>query len=212
MSAPVAAALLVIVFAGTSLLRDALPSPWSRVALFLPALLLGLLAFELARYDHGHADALFWIAFVGAPLAAIFGGAAWGSRRFYGWPDLGKHPPRAAAWAAVLMLGVLVGTRVRVEDVAVSEARAEPLRAAISTWLQKRGTPPTSMETVCPDPPSTRMGWLDPPAYVYGLDGNGRPTLSFPLGGGLQRILNVADGTWRTGTRAPATAEEEAGP
>ncbi|MFO0932401.1 MAG: hypothetical protein U1E39_06790 [Planctomycetota bacterium] len=131
------------------------------------ALLLLLAGVELARNDHGFADVVFPIAFVAAPVLVIFGGSAAGVRRFYGWPDLGPTPGRLAAVASALLVGVLVGTRVREADVEVSMARGRDVALALAGRHEGTGVWPARLEDLFPDPPRTRLGWIAPPPFTW---------------------------------------------
>ncbi len=208
MSASLAACLLVVSFAAASLCVDSLKK-WRHAPLAALCAVCFALWMELARYDHGHGDVLFSIGWVGAPIVAIFGGASWGTRRFYGWPDLGPHPSRAGALAAFIVLGVLVGSQVKVGDVETSMQGADALRA---TWRQAgaraAGGFPTTIEAFAPDAPRTSMGLFAPPAFLYGLD-EGQPVIGFPLGGDsymvrpLPKTPDGAEPSWRRQRRAP---------
>lgn len=189
MSDGLLAALLLAAFLTATILGGVLRPrlAWIPIAVVALACFAGFL--ELARYDHGHADLLTWVGFVGAPVCAILGGAAWGSRRFYGWPDLGPHPSRLALVSAAVLVGVLVGSRVREQDIEVSKARVEALRAnrraTKVTWLEDYGFPPRS-----------RMGLLDPPPISSSTDGKGREVISFPISSRSALALGRDDGKW----------------
>src|SRR5688500_7459276 len=113
------AALLLAAFLAATTLTDRMP-PRLR---WLPMTLLGIAFFagglEFARYDHGHPLILPWVGFVIAPVGAILGGASWGTRRFYGWPDFGPHPSRVGLACGAILFGVLLGAGMRVDDVHV---------------------------------------------------------------------------------------------
>jgi hypothetical protein len=149
-----------------------------RLPLLGYAIVLLLAGVELARNDHGLAEVVFPVAFVAAPILVIFGGAAAGVRRFYGWPDLGPTPGRLAAVAAALLVGVLVGTRVREADVEASMGRGREIAIAMA-WRQRgTGAWPARIEDLFPDPPRTRLGWIAPPPFAWDP---ATTRLSFPV-------------------------------
>ena len=131
-----------------------------------------LLFFELARFDQGYATVLYWIGFIVAPVITIFGGAAWGSRRLYGYPDLGPHPSRAALVAVAVLAGVLVGLEQKHSDIQKTEQ-------AVKTWVEagEKGTPPR-----------THLGFLAPPDPIKGLDEDGADVWGFPVGNDRWRL------------------------
>ena len=142
-----------------------------RLPLLGYALLLLLAGVEFARNDHGFAGVVFPIAFVAAPVLVIFGGSAAGVRRFYGWPDLCPTPGRLAAVAAALLLGVLVGTRVREADVEASMGRGREVAIALAWRRQGTGTWPARIEELFP-----KGGSIDVEALVAnGAVRKGRP-------------------------------------
>lgn len=153
------------------------PARGAALPLLALAAVLLLAGVELARNDHGLATVVFPVAFVAAPVLVIFGGAAAGARRFYGWPDLGPTPGRLAAVAAALLLGVLVGTRVREADVEASMARGRALAATLAARRAATGAWPARLEDVGA-PPTTRLGWVAPPPFAWDPS-TGR--LSFPV-------------------------------
>jgi hypothetical protein len=167
----------------------------------LPRLVLAAVAavafaasLELTRYDHGTGRAFFWVAFVAAPVVVIFGAAAAGVRRWYGWPDLGPGPGRAALVASAVVLGVLVGTRVHENDVLATQARGSRLAQVVRAWRDAHGAWPARLDDLA-DVPTTRMGALRPPPFRYEREG---PTLSFPIGAETWLTLDVAaEGAWR---------------
>ena len=189
MTAPLLGLLLVLGFFGLEALGERLVPRLSRGPLVLYGLALALFGMEIARYDRGHADWSLWICFVGAPVLVIFGGAAAGARRGYGWPDLGPTPGRLAAVAGALLVGVLLGAQVHASDVEASEARGLEVRAALRAYEAAHGAPAKSVEDALPAAPRTRMGWFSPPPYAW--DPATR-TLSFPVGGGFARALDAA--------------------
>ena len=164
---------------------------WPNGTKWIPhALLAGiafLLFYELARYDQGHAEVLYYVAFIFAPLSTIFGGAAWGSRRLYGWPDLGPHPSRAALVSAAVLIGVLAGLDKKPMDIQASE---EVLR----TWVQQGATG---------EPPRTTLGFVAPPYPRKGVDEKGLEVWGFPVGNQRWRLLEVEGMTWRWTEIAP---------
>ncbi len=207
MSDTLLAALLLVPFYAATLATEALP----RRLCWLPLGVLSAASFvlflELTRYDHGHAQFLFAVGTIGAPLGAIFGGASWGTRRFYGWPDLGPHPSRLALWSLAILLGVLVGSRQREQDVLVSQERGEALRQQVAAWREAHGgTDPASLAEAAPQAPRTRMGCFAPPAFELALDARGVPSIAFPISSQHELRLPLAGGAWegvRRGRGAP---------
>jgi hypothetical protein len=196
--AALAGCALLVLFLAATLAADALPR---RVA-WLPIALLALLAFagamELARWDHGHPEVLLAIGSVAAPIVLIFGGAAWGTQRFYGWPDFGRHPPRAALVAAAVVTGVLAGARIWEQDLHESRIRAEDLRARVLAWRDAhQGAWPDALADAAPEAPRTRLGLLDPPPFSYGAEAGGARVLSFPVSRDREMVLSLEDGSWR---------------
>lgn len=172
---------------------------WIPMALLVAALFAG--ALELARYDHGHARLLTWVGWVGAPVGAILGGAAWGTRRFYGWPDLGPHPSRVGLASAAVLLGVLVGSSVKRADVEESQARGEALRTAVLAWQAAHGGAlPATLDEAAPRAPRTRMGGFDPPSFT--LDAAGK-AITFPITSHALLRLDLERGTWLRTERRP---------
>jgi hypothetical protein len=167
-----------------------------RAALGVAALGLAAAATELARWDHGAPDAFFAVAFVVAPVVLIFGAAAAGARRWYGWPDLGPLPGRAACLAGAVVAGVLLGVRVGESDVAETQARGARLAREIRAWRDVHGRWPSRLEEAVEDPPRTRLGALAPPPFRWDA---AETTLSFPLARGAALVLDVRDdrATWR---------------
>ena len=190
MSAATLACLLLAAFFGLELARPHLPAVARRLLTLAFALLLAAGAMEIARYDHGHPDWLQWIGWVGAPVIVIFGAAAAGVRRWYGWPDLGPLPGRLALLAGAILVGVLVGSQVKPSDVDVSVERAETLRRAIAAWRDAHGGAwPARLEDAAPDAPRTRMGWVAPPPFAYDP---GTKTLAFPIRTGAEAQVDLA--------------------
>jgi hypothetical protein len=182
--------ILLAALLAASWLADRLPSPWRSFPVPVLAVLVGLFAAETARYDATRGETLYWVGLVAAPVVAIFGGAAAGVRRWYGWPDLGPLPGRAAAVAGLLLLGVLVGGRGKETDVRVTIARGDGIRDAVQAWRSTRGGAwPASLAEAAPDAPRTRMGLLDPPPFAY--DPATR-RLAFPLDGRRRLTLDLA--------------------
>lgn len=179
MSAASLGCLLLAAFFGLELLATRLPKRVRLVPLALFALGLGLCAVEFARYDHGHGDWVLWIAFVFAPVLVIFGGAAAGVRKWYGWPDLGPIPGRLAAVAGALLLGVLVGTQIKSSDVELTRERGEALRRVVLAFRDAHGGAwPATLSEAAPDAPATRMGAFSPPPFAYDA---AKHELRFPL-------------------------------
>jgi hypothetical protein len=178
MVAALVGAGLLVLFVLAEAWGERLPGRGRRVPLLAYALLLLLAGVELARNDHGLAGIVFPVAFVAAPILVIFGGAAAGVRRFYGWPDLGPTPGRLAAVAAALLVGVLVGTRVREADVEASMGRGREIAIALAWRKQGTGTWPARIDDLFPDPPRTRLGWLAPPPFAWDP---ATARLSFPV-------------------------------
>lgn len=204
MSPLMAVTALVVLFAGASLLADTLRPRWRPV----PLLILGAGVFavllELTRWDHGLTDAYWMLSLVVAPIVLIFGGAAWGTRRFYGWPDLGHHPSRAAFVALCMLLGVLVGKQLHEDDVRASQRRAESVRAAVIAWRNAHeGTYPANLADAIDPVPSTALGALAPPPLAYGRDQAGRPLLAIPLRADAWLALDLDSGAWALRRSAP---------
>lgn len=196
------AALLLLPFYAATLATDAVPRRirWLPLGLLCA---LSLVAFwELARYDHGHGQLLFQVGTIGAPLGAIFGGASWGTRRFYGWPDLGPHPSRLGLWCLAILLGVLIGTQQREQDVAISKERGEDLRLQVAAWSAAHGgQAPASLAEAVPQAPRTRMGWLAPPPFELSADAKGAPRLGFPVSSRHALWVPLAGGEWEAARR-----------
>ena len=193
----VLAVLLLLVFAALDALGDRLPPRARRLPLALYAVALGFLGMEWARWDHGRPEWLRGIGWIGAPVVVIFGGALWGVRKWYGWPDLGPVPGRLAGVAAALLVGVLLGTRAKASDVETTLARGDAVAHDVLAWRDAHGGRwPASLEETGRRAPSTLMGLLDPPTFRYEPDG---PRLSFPLSTGreLVRDLSPADAKWK---------------
>lgn len=182
MAVPVVVAAFVVLFWGASALAERL----RRGAQWVPHALLAALAFvlffEITRYDQGYPELLTWIGFLVAPVLAIFGGAAWGSRRLYGWPDLGPMPSRIALVAAAVLVGVLLGMRQKPDDIRESEN-------ALKGWVQAGAQG---------DPPATKLGFLAPPIAEKGVDAKAGATWGFPVGNHHWRVLHVTDMSWHT--------------
>lgn len=188
---------LVTVFAGASLLSDTLRPRWRPVPMVLLGAALFAIFLELTRFDHGHGQAYWWIGYVFAPVILIFGGAAFGSRRFYGWPDLGATPSRAAFTALCILIGVLVGTNMRATDVTSSRAKAETMRTELLAWRDANGGAfPKQLEDALPSVPRTELGMLAPPPYAYGQDGRGRAVLAIPFGPESWLTIDLESGKW----------------
>jgi hypothetical protein len=179
--APALGAVLLVAFLALEALTERMKR-WRWLPLGVLGLVLGAAGMELARYDHGQPDWLLWIGWVGAPVATIFGGALWGARRWYGWPDLGPAPGRLAAVASALLVGILVGSRVKESDVTESMRRADLYAATVRENEFRR------VMTMGTEYERTAMGWFAPPRYAYD---EGTGILSFPIGGGRQMTLDV---------------------
>jgi len=185
-----AGALLVAAFLAAQALGDRLGGRARRVPLLVLALVGAAAAFELARYDHGWHRALYGVAFVGAPILTIFGGAAAGVRRWYGWPDLGPTPGRLATVSAAILLGFLFGTNAKQADVAATIHRGDTLALAVRAHRTAHdGTWPARLEEATPDVPRTHMGALAPPAFDWDAATH---VLGFPVGGGRSARLDLA--------------------
>jgi hypothetical protein len=192
---PLLVAALALVFAGLHGLAARMPPRRRSLPFWAFGVLLGAATFEATRYDHGRGDLLFAVAYVAAPVVAIFGGALWGARRFHGWPDLGPAPGRAAGVAALAMLGVLAGTSMRERDVRATERRAEALREeVVALRAGGGGAWPPALPAGAP---RTRLGWWDPPPFAYEVSGD-RATLRFRLSSGRSRALDLEKGEWTT--------------
>jgi hypothetical protein len=200
MSAPLLAALTLVPFYFATMATDALPVRLRWLPLGGLCALSFAATFELTRFDHGHEEALFLVGALGAPIGAILGGAAWGTRRFYGWPDLGPHPSRLGLWCAAILLGVLAGTRQKADDVAVSQARGDEIARKVLAWREAHGgAVPPSLEAAVPDAPRTRMGWLAPPAYTLHAEPGGALVLEFPVSSTFSRRRLLASEEWTRG-------------
>ncbi len=196
MSAASLGCLLLATFFGLELLSTRIPKRARLLPHALFALALGVGAVELARYDHGHGDWTLWIAFVFAPVIVIFGGAAAGVRKWYGWPDFGPIPGRLAAVAGTLLVGVLVGTQVKASDVEITRERGEGLRRAVIAWKDAHaGAWPATLAEAATDAPTTRMGGFAPPPFAYDA---AKHELRFPLNADLDARNDLAakDSKW----------------
>jgi hypothetical protein len=164
------------------------------------AVLLGLAAFDLARYDHGLGDAVFAVAWVGAPVAAIFAGALWGTRRLYGWPDLGPLPGRVAASAVAILVGFFIGTRIAdIHDIPESKRIAEGLRNRVVSWRSDNaGQWPDSLDDAGFREVKSAMGTVMPPPIGYEREGGGA-VLVVPLSRGKRLVLDLETGSWSGG-------------
>ncbi len=190
MSAAALACLLLAAFFAFELARPRLTAVARRLLTFAFLLLLAAGAMEIARWDHGHPDWLLWIGWIGAPVIVIFGAAAAGVRRWYGWPDLGPLPGRLALLGAAVLGGVLLGSQVKPSDVDATIERGETLRRAIATWRDAHGGAwPARLEEAVPDAPRTRMGWVAPPPFAYDP---GTKTLAFPIRTGAEAQVDLA--------------------
>lgn len=203
------AALTLLPFYAATLATDRLPPRWRPLPMAVLCLLSLAAACELTRYDQGRGQLLFLVGTVGAPLGAIFGGASWGTRRFYGWPDLGPHPSRLGLWCLALLLGVMVGSQLREGDVRESQARGDALLARVQAWRAAHpGAAPASLEAIAPDAPPTRMGWLAPPAFALVTEPGGGLALSFPVATHVDMRRKLDGGGWELlRARAPAARQ-----
>lgn len=190
MSAATLACLLLAAFLGVELARPRLrPRPLRLLVLGL-ALVVAAGGMEIARWDHGHPDWLLWIGWIGAPVTVIFGGAAAGARRWYGWPDLGPLPGRLALLAGAALVGILLGSQVKLSDVRATLERGEGVRRSIAAWREAHGGAwPARLEEAVPDAPRTRMGWVAPPPFAYDP---GTKTLAFPIRTGARVQVDLA--------------------
>lgn len=192
--------LSVLAILVVALFADKLQDIPRRVWLVLAGLALGLLAFELARFDHGWGRELGVGAMIVAPLLVIFGGSAWAVRRFYGWPDLGDGLPRAAFVSLFIAAGLLVGTRQHEADVLATQAQADA--QAFDTKIAAK------------DLPLTKLGWLDPPRLRRGATAEGERVVAFPLSGSQGapwRYRRAGSDAWATSTGAPPVERFEDG-
>lgn len=196
-SDPLLACLLVLAFFGATTLTDRLKPVVAWAPLGLLSAGSCALMFELARYDHGHGLLFFSVGWIGAPVGAILGGASWGTRRFYGWPDLGPHPSRLGLWCAALLLGVLLGAHRWPKDLAQTQERGEALRAQLLAWSSAHeGRWPASLAEAVPDPGRTLLGAWGPPEFAVGAASDGRPVLWFPISGLRAFELDLKEGRW----------------
>jgi hypothetical protein len=184
--------LVLAAILAASAFADRGPAPWRRLAVPLVGVVAGLVAAETTRFDPSRGDALFWIGVIAAPVVVIFGSAAAGVRRWYGWPDLGPLPGRAAVVAGLLLLGILVGMRVKEADVRVTLERGDAIRDAVQAWRSSHdGAWPATLSEAAPGAPRTRLGLLDPPPFAY--DPAAR-RLAFPLDGRRRMTLDLVKG------------------
>jgi hypothetical protein len=189
---------LVLLVAGASAWAGRLPRRLAWLPVGGLALLAGALGFETARYDLGEPEAFRGVAWIGAPVVAIFGGALWGSRRFYGWPDLGPLPGHLALVTGGVLLGVILGTSQAGRDLEVSQGRAEALRTTLVAWRDAHGGAwPPRIEEAGASPTRSSMGLLAPPPIEYGERG-GRRVLWFKVSGDRVRVLDLAQARWST--------------
>lgn len=189
MEALATGALLIAAFLAAQALGDRLAGRAKRVPLIVLALACGAAAFELARYDHGWHRALYGVAFIGAPVVTIFGGAAAGVRRWYGWPDLGPTPGRLAAVSAAILLGFLAGSGAKSTDVAATIRQGDALAEAVRAHRAAHGGAwPARLEDAIRGVPRTRMGLVAPPAFTYDASAH---ALGFPVGGGRSARLDL---------------------
>ena len=193
MPVPVTLFAFLVAFAGASALAAHMRAGTKWMPHAVLAGIAFVLFFELARYDQGYSNVLYWVGFLVAPILAIFGGAAWGSRRVYGWPDLGPSPSRAALVSAAVLVGVLMGVRTKVDDVQKSEA-------ALKAWVQHGAVGV---------PPRTTLGFLAPPEPEKGLDEDGDEVWGFPVGNQRWRLMKVDALTWKTATAAPRARKDQ---
>lgn len=198
MSAALAAAALVVLFLAAALWADALPG---RRQLLPPALLAALcfLVFlELARYDHGYREVLYKIGVLGAPIVLIFAASAWGTRRFYGWPDFGPQPGRAALVCVAILAGVYIGTAFHDQDVEATKVRGNAIAREVRNWRDAHeGRWPAKLEDAVDPVESTRMGgWASPP-FTYERTEKGA-VLSFPASSRMRLELDLDGDGWRS--------------
>lgn len=197
MSDGLLAALLLAAFLAGAALTDRMPAPWRWLPMALVCAVFFTGALEFARYDHGHPFLFTWVGFVVAPIGAILGGASWGTRRFYGWPDFGPFPSRVALACAAILFGVLLGAGMQAEDVRVSKERAEALRTQVRAWRDAHGGAwPKALAEAAPDAPASRMGWIAPPRYALALDAPGGASIAFPLSARVRARLTLEGGIW----------------
>jgi hypothetical protein len=136
-----------------------------------------------------------------APAVAIFCGALWGSRKFYGWPDAGPIAGQAALIACLVLCAVLIGTRVKSQhDVPASKRKAEELAGLVRTWSERNsGMWPASFDEAGIPPTRSSMGLLFPPHFEFEIV-HQRPRIGFPIGGRRRLILDVLARDWREGS------------
>jgi hypothetical protein len=196
-SALVPAAVLVAGFLVADRLAQRPRGGRRRWPLLAYAALVALAGFELSRWDHGQPDWILALGFVGAPIVVIFGAAAEGVRRWYGWPDFGPVPGRLALVAGALLAGVVVGQKVKADDVEATMVRGRGIAKDVRAWSAAHGGAwPKALEDAVPAAPRTRLGWLAPPAFAF--DPATR-RLSFPVRTGDPLVLAVDDpeATWK---------------
>jgi hypothetical protein len=190
-SALVPAAVLLAGFAAAERLSRRRGGGRRRWPLLAYAAVLAAAGFELSRWDHGQPGWLLPLGFVGAPVIVIFGAAAEGARRWYGWPDFGPVPGRLALAAAALLAGVVAGQRVKDDDVEATMARGRAVARDLRAWsAANAGRWPATLEEAVPDAPRTRLGWLSPPPFAF--DPATR-RLSFPVRSGAPLVLAADD-------------------
>lgn len=192
MNAALLAAVLLAAFAAIDGLTQRMKVlRWAPLALY--ALGLAVAGTEFAGYDHGHPDWLLWIGFVGAPVIVIFGGAAWGVRRWYGWPDFGPVPGRLALVAGALLVGILFGSSRKGADVEESMRRGDAYASAL-----RLDDGPSALLTMGAVYETTAMGLFSPPPFRFD---RATGLLSFPIGGGREMTLDyrapAKDAKWK---------------
>lgn len=189
------AALLLLFLAFTLWIEKAPLAGW--LGLGLLAVAAGYCFYELARYDLGYPEIVAWIGWLACPIIVIFGASAWGTRRFYGWPNLGPHPGRAAIVAGAIVLGMLAGADKHVEDERTTLRLVREIHAKLEARAKATGHWPASLEAVGHADARSSMGTIDPPPIRYGLDHNGQPSLAFAVSSSVYRTLELAHGDLR---------------
>jgi hypothetical protein len=188
--------LLALVLAADVLARR-LSGRWRAVPLLALSIALAVATVELARNPRGFAAEVGAITFIAAPVIVIFGGAAAGVRRWYGWPDLGPLPGRFALAAVALLVGTLIGSRFRDDDVAVSKERGQEIARALLARKAVTGAWPLRLEDVVDPVPRTRFGWFASPPFEW-KPADATLSLPVPYGGAKSFVLHVdsAGASW----------------
>lgn len=204
------ATLLLLFLAFTLWIEKTPVGGW--IGLGLLAVAAGYCFYELARYDLGYPEVVAWIGWLACPIIVIFGASAWGTRRFYGWPNLGPHPGRAALVAGAIVLGMLAGADQHVEDERTTLRLVREIHAKLEAKAKASGHWPTSLEAVGHADAMSSMGSVEPPPIRYGLDHNGQPALAFAVSSSVYRTLELVHGDLRLSPDRPRPIDTQAPP